>query len=315
MQIHPSRASPPSPVRWTAWLKAVRPGFLVLTVIACGVGFATSAVDGLPLQAGYALATVVLAALTHAAVNVYNDCGDAVIGTDAINDARVEPFTGGSRVIQNGELDLGEMYRLAGVLALVATVGGLMLAAQRGPGLIAIAALGALVGWAYSQPALALMSRGLGEFAVALGWALVVVGADYVQRGAFAWLPLLASTSLALLVAAVLLINQIPDIAADAACGKRTLAVRGGASSAMRVYGLLSLAAYGWVVLAVLRDWLPAGALWALGALPFGLLAWATGSARTARALPLQRVSLQASVMQAMSHGALLIAGLGWQSG
>jgi hypothetical protein len=77
-------------------------------------------------------------------------------------------------------------------------------------------------------------------------------------------------------------------------------------------HGMLSLAACGRVVLAVLQGWLPAGGAWALASLPFGLYAWATGAARTARGLPADRAALRASVLQAMGDGALLMAGIGW---
>lgn len=80
--------------------------------------------------------------------------------------------------------------------------------------------------------ALALVSRGLGEAAVAAGWLLVVVGSDYVQRGAFALAPLQAGLSYALLVAAILFINEFPDRRGDAAAGKRTLVVRLGPDGA-----------------------------------------------------------------------------------
>ena len=44
-----------------------------------------------------------------------------------------------------------------------------------------------LLGWAYSAPPLSLNSRGLGELSVALGFGILIpLGADYVQRGAFA---------------------------------------------------------------------------------------------------------------------------------
>ena len=119
---------------------------------------------------------------------------------------------------------------------------------------------GLVIGWAYSAPPLALVSRGLGEAAVAAGWLLVVVGSDYVQRGAFALAPLQAGLSYALLVAAILFINEFPDRRGDAAAGKRTLVVRLGPDGAKWAWLGLVLAAYGWLVLMVGRGQLPRGA-------------------------------------------------------
>ena len=55
----------------------------------------------------------------------------------------------------------------------------LLLAARSGPGLLLIGLAGLLLAGPYWQPRLALMSRGWGELAVAAGWWLVVVGADF----------------------------------------------------------------------------------------------------------------------------------------
>jgi len=137
---------------------------------------------------------------------------------------------------------------------------GLWLAAQSGPGLILVGLAGLLLGWAYTAPPLALVSRGLGELAVAAGWLIVTVGADFVQRGGFAPAPLQAGLSYALLVAAILFINEFPDLRGDAAAGKRTLVVRLGPHTAKWAYLALTVVAYGWLVLMVGRDRLPQGA-------------------------------------------------------
>ena len=95
---------------------------------------------------------------------------------------------------------------------------------------------------------------------MAAGWLVVVVGSDYVQRGAFALAPLQAGLSYALLVAAILFINEFPDQRGDAAAGKRTLVVRLGPDGAKWAWLGLVLAAYGWLVLMVGRGYLPQGA-------------------------------------------------------
>lgn len=294
----------------TAFFRAVRPPFLALTAITCLVGFATSAAQGVPFQSAYAAATLFLAVIAHAAANVWNDCGDAFLGTDAINANRIEPFTGGSRVIQDGELTELDMRRFALGLAMVSIVGGLVLVGLRGPGLLVIGAAGAFIGWAYSQPTLALMSRGLGELAVGISWALVVVGADFVQRGHFAALPVVASIGVALLVAALLTINQIPDIDADRACGKRTLAVRLGATLTSRVYAMFTLGAYAWLVLAIALDLLPPGAACAGLALPAGVAAMRGAYRHVGPRGGDLKPALRANVIHVLGHTLLLAIGL-----
>ena len=251
----------PSPARYPSvfmrYLAATRPAFLSVTLVACVLGLATAYRAGLALDGVTACATVLFALLAHAGVNVINDYHDGVSGADALNTERLFPFTGGSRFIQNGVLTLRQTARFGyGLLALVIAA-GLWLSWHTGPGLLAIGAGGLLAGWAYSAPPLRLMSRGLGELAIAAGWLLVVVGSDYVQRGSFDALPFIAGLSYALLVANLLFINQFPDHAGDAAAGKRTLVVLLGPQTAKWAYLLIAIVAYGWLLGMVGKDTLP----------------------------------------------------------
>lgn len=239
------------------YLAATRPAFLSVTLVACLIGLASAWRSGVGLDLATACVTVLFALVAHAGVNVINDYHDALSGADDANTERLFPFTGGSRFIQNGVLTTRQTGRFGyGLLAAVIPA-GLWLTWHAGPGLIAIGAGGLLAGWAYSAPPLKLMSRGLGELAIATGWLLVVVGTDYVQRGTFAALPFVAGLSYALLVANLLFINQFPDHKGDAAAGKRTLVVLLGPQVAKWGYLLIAILAYGWLVAMVGNDTLP----------------------------------------------------------
>lgn len=211
---------------------ATRPAFLSVTLLACLVGFGTAHFDGVAISFATAVATLIFALLAHAGINVLNDYYDDLNGTDRINTDRVFPFTGGSRFIQNGVLTVRETLHYGAALVAVVIVAGLWLAGMSAPGLVWIGGAGLFIGWAYSAPPLKLNSRGLGEPCVALGFGLIVVGADYVQRGSIAALPVLAAVSYALLVTNILYINQFPDRRADEAAGKRHWVVVFGASRA-----------------------------------------------------------------------------------
>ena len=289
-----------------AW-RATRPGFLLVTAVAAGLGIAQSQACGCGWDPVGAVATMVLALMTHAAVNLYNDYGDAVGGSDAINTQRLTPFSGGSRAIQDGLFTAEQMRQGALWLAMLVVGGGILLAARAGPGLLLVGLAGATLGWAYSSPRVALMSRGLGEPAVALGWWLVVVGADHVQRHAFSAMAAVSGVSLALLVLAILWVADVPDAAADAAVGTRTLVVRWGAGAAAWAYLGLVLAAHGWVALWWWVDWLPTAAWWALGSLPVSLLS-ALVLLRHARTPARLRPAVAAAIAAACVHGLLLTA-------
>jgi 1,4-dihydroxy-2-naphthoate octaprenyltransferase len=289
------------------WIAATRPGFLVVTLIAALLGIASAQACGAGWHPLDAAATVVLALLAHAAINLHNDWGDALIGSDALNTDRIGPFTGGSRVVQDGVFTAAQLRDMVQMIGMVVIGGGVVLAARAGPGLLAIGMAGLALGWAYSHPRLALMSRGVGELAVAAGWWLVVVGADYVQRRHFDLAPALAGVSPALLIAAMLWIAEFPDASSDAQVGKRTLVVRLGPTAAAVGYLLLVLAAHAWVAFWWVALWLPTTAWWALGSAPLSLAA--AGLLWRHRQAPARlRSAIVLTLVAAVLHGGLLTA-------
>ena len=294
---------------WLTLVQMTRPGFLVITAVACVLGTAVAAACGNGPNAWTALATLVLAVLMHAAANVLNDYHDALNGADEANTQGLFPFTGGARLIQNGHVTTQDTHNLAKALIVFLIPCGLLLAVKTGGGLILLGLAGLLLGWAYSAPPLALMKRGLGEATVALTWGLVVVGADYVQRKHFFVIPAAVAVSFALLVGNILVINGFPDAAADALVGKRTLVVRLGVRWAAWAYLVFALLAYAWLVVGVWLFIHPEPALWGLASVPLSLWAFlllhkhANQTARLTSAIVL-------TIVAAVVHGLAMSAGL-----
>ena len=290
-------------------VRMTRPGFLVITVVGCLLGMASADACGHPPQLGSALATLVLALLAHAAGNVLNDVHDAQSGADAANTQGLFPFTGGTRLIQQGVVSVQQTRDLARAMWMVLVPAGVLLAVQTSPSVLWLGAVGLWLAWAYSAPPLALMSRGLGELAVAAAWSLVVVGADAVQRGSVFIVPLLTSWSYGLLIANILLINGVPDAQADASVGKATLAVRAGPRGAAWLYALFALLAYGWLAWGVWHFLQPERALWGLVSAPFSgaaaVLLW-----RRAGAPERLRSAIVLTIVAACVHGLGMAAGL-----
>lgn len=251
------------------YLMATRPAFLTIALVGCLLGFASAVVSAVPFDFIAALVTLLLAILAQAGVNVLNDYYDHLNGTDELNSDRLFPFTGGSRFIQNGVFTARQTLAFGLALFAVVIAGGLWLIANAGIGLFWIGLAGLFIGWAYSAPPLKLNSRGLGEFSVMAGFLLIVIGADYVQRGSFALLPWIAGLPYALLTTNILYINQFPDRRADAAAGKHHWVVRLPPAQAAWGYVLILLLALAALIATVALGHLPALALLsALGMLP-----------------------------------------------
>ncbi|HMM47450.1 MAG TPA: prenyltransferase [Thiobacillaceae bacterium] len=304
----------PTPERLTnpvvRWLLATRPAFLTMTLVGCLLGFATAIADGVGFNAIRIGATMLLALLAHAAINVLNDYCDHLNGTDARNVERLYPYTGGSRFIQNGVLTPAQMRALAVALFAATIAGGLWLLAAAGHGLFWIGLGGLFIGWAYSAPPLALNSRGAGEVSVAAGFLLVVAGADYVQRGAFAATPWLAGLAYAWLVANVLYINQFPDREADRASGKLHWVARLPPATAARGYGVMLLLAALGLAVAVGFDALPPRAAVAYVVWVPALVAWRQlhrFAATPGRLVPAIRLTLLAAHLLPLLLAAALL--------
>lgn len=244
---------------------ATRPPFFVASVMPVLVGTAWAGAtyhrfNGLLF--GLALAATMLA---HAATNVFNDVGDDVIGADSGNTDRIYPYTGGSRFIQSGLLSRIQMIRLALGLAASALLLGVVLTVLRGPGVILFGMAGLALGLLYSLPGVQLSARGLGEAAVAIGFGAVpVIGGAWLQSARIDAGALLLCVPVGAWAAAILVINEVPDVDADRRANKRTLVVRWGARGARWIYVALTatalLAAAAAIVTHNLTPWFAAPA-------------------------------------------------------
>lgn len=257
---------------------ATRPKFYPASVLPLLAGTAW----GVSAAGGFDISVFVLALLAtvcvHAASNVLNDVGDEAIGTDRRNEQRIYPYTGGSRFIQTGILSQSRMARLGVALLLLAALAGLALFFERGPTVLWFGLAGIALCVLYSLGPVKLSTIGLGEAAVAIGLGVLpVVGAAWLQGASIDTALILYSLPVSAWVAAILLINEVPDIEADGACGKDTLPVRLGLEGTSRLYIALQASAF-LVILAltvnsslpVLAPLVPAGLL---------LLAWRASNA------------------------------------
>src|ERR1700685_4450552 len=223
---------------------ATRPAFFIASSMPVAIGTAWAYVTYHRFD--WMLFALALAAtvLAHAAANVYNDVGDDLIGADVGNTDRIYPYTGGSRFIQTGLLSRRQMSRLALGLATAALFLGLLLAVLRGPGVILLGMSGLGLGLLYSLPGAQLSARGVGETAVAIAFgALPVLGALWLQTGTIDSGVVLICIPVGAWAAAILIINEVPDMEADRSAHKFTLVVRWGVHGARWIYwGLTALA-------------------------------------------------------------------------
>ena len=250
------------------FLRTTRLPFLSATAVPVLLGIAIAARHD-AFDWWLALVTLVGASFAHLGINVANDIFDTLSGAD---EANVNPtqFSGGSRVLIYDLVTLRQLIALDAALFGVAVAIGLYLVwSTASATLLWIGIAGIVVGIAYTAPPFQLVHRGLGEIAVALGFGpIMLLGAYVVQTGTLGWEAAVASVPVAILVALILYVNEIPDRSGDAAAGKRTLPVRMSAAAVTNLYMVAALAAFAVIVAGVAGGLLPPFTLLALAALP-----------------------------------------------
>jgi 1,4-dihydroxy-2-naphthoate octaprenyltransferase len=213
---------------------------------------------------------------------MFNDYFDFKSGND-LQVRHQNPFAGGGRILTAGLIKPSTHLIVSTSCLILGSLIGFYLIFQLGLyQLFWFGLIGVISTYFYVGPPFKLAYRGVGEFLVGLNFGPVMtLGAYYVQTGslASATVPLLASIPVGLLIAAVLWINEFPDMDADKAVGKKTLVLRLGYLRSVAVYvGLLAASYLLLLLYAVLKVFVSFqitsfATLIALFSLPFALKA------------------------------------------
>jgi len=228
----------PAVPRLRAWLLAARPKTLPAAVAPVVVGTAAAFGDR-AFAALPALAALAGALLLQIGVNLANDYFDHRAGIDAPD--RKGPL----RVTQAGLIPPRQVrLAMASSLAAAALV-GVYLIARGGVPILVVGVASILSALAYSGGPWPLASHGVADLFVFVFFGPVAVcGTYFVQSGTLAPAPAAAAIAPGLLITAILVVNNLRDIATDQRAGKRTLAVRLGVRGSLAEYLLLLAGAY-----------------------------------------------------------------------
>lgn len=246
------------------YLKALRLPFLAGSIIpvitAAAFAFHRGSFSLLPLV----IAIIGVGAL-HLGSNLLNDYYDSK-GSDPIN-IKLTPFSGGSRVIQEKELQPNTILALSIVFFSIGIICGLWFTLWGRPYVLLIGLSGLLAGWAYSSPPFSLMSHGLGETLIFFAFGpLITLGTYYVIANTLSWPAFVLGIPHGFLIMAVIWINQFPDYQADKKANKKNLVVRLGLSKARYVYSLIMLLPFLFIILLIYSIGLPLLVIISLGA-------------------------------------------------
>ncbi|MCM1452533.1 MAG: 1,4-dihydroxy-2-naphthoate octaprenyltransferase [Clostridium sp.] len=236
-----------------AWIEAMRLRTLPVSVAGVIAGIAMAIMYGGGKFAPAAIC-LVFAVLCQVSSNFANEYYDFKAGLD--KPGREGPRRG----VTEGDITPKAMKAATYITLGLACGCGLSLVHWGGWWLIGVGAAIALGAVAYSAGPYPLSRHGLGEAAVTLFFGVIPVNFTfYLQTGYFTLTTALASISIGLMGANVLIVNNYRDMEDDAAVGKRTLAVKWGRRTIGTIY-LLN----GYLAVALMfRAWMATTPAWA----------------------------------------------------
>jgi len=240
----------------------------------------------------------------HAAVNVLNEYQDFRSGLDQHTERT--PFSGGSGALPAYPAAAPAVALLAVVLLAATASIGLILLLQVGallllPGLAGLALIVAYTRWLNRSPILCLLAPGVGF------GPIIVLGSEIAVTGTTSSTGWFASSLPLFLGSGLLLLNQLPDVEADARVGRNHLAIRYGPATAARVYAALVIGAAVTLLIGVASAALPPLALLALLPFPLAWPAWRAACQHGKRIGQEAPEALAANVVLTLS-GPLLVA-------
>jgi 1,4-dihydroxy-2-naphthoate octaprenyltransferase len=212
----------PSPGPLAVWWIGARPRTLVAAVVPVLVGASWAGRHAVSIPRS--LLALLVAIALQIGVNYANDYFDGVSGVDTA--ARIGP----RRLVASGLAAPRAVAAAAIVMVCIAALAGVVLALLTTLWLIAAGALSVLALALYSGGPKPYAASGLGEVSVFVFFGLLATGGTaFVQQGRLDAGVLWLALPVGLLACALLMVNNLRDIATDSAAGKRTLAVRLGA--------------------------------------------------------------------------------------
>lgn len=218
------------------WFQAARPKTLWASISPVVIGTAMAFESG-RMHLLSAFAAFLGAVLIQIGTNFANDYFDCLKGADT------QDRLGPTRVVQAGLVCPATMKIAFAAVFALATVPGAYLVWRAGWPLAVIGLLSILLGILYTAGPYPLSYVGFSEIFVVVFFGPVAVGGTYyVQALDVSWPVILSGLAPGLFSVAILTVNNLRDTRSDGHAGKKTLAVRFGATFSRMEY-LLSLAA------------------------------------------------------------------------
>ena len=230
---------------WRVWWQLTRPHTLTASFAPVFLGTMIAIRD---TQIDWILFAAMLIAslLIQAATNMFNEYYDFARGLDNENSVGI-----GGAIVRNG-VKPKTVLSLAFLLYGIAGVLGIYICMQTSWWLLLVGGIAMIIGFLYTGGPYPIAYTPFGELfsGLFMGFLIVII-AFYIQSGTITLDSILLAVPSTLLVAAIMMANNIRDIVGDAASGRKTLAILAGRPAAVNILLAFFVLSYIWIAVLV----------------------------------------------------------------
>lgn len=233
---------------WRIWWQLTRPHTLTASFVPVFLG-TMIAISYTDIHWPLFLAMLVASMLIQAATNMFNEYYDFTRGLDNEKSVGI-----GGAIVRNG-VQPKTVMQLALLLYAVSIILGIYICIETTWLLAVVGAVSMAIGYFYTGGPYPIAYTPFGElFSGVFMGMLIVLIAFYIQTGEITTIALLLSIPSMLLVAAIMLSNNIRDLVGDKESGRKTMAILIGRKRAVNVLLALFVISYIWILILVVLN-------------------------------------------------------------
>lgn len=231
---------------WRVWWQLTRPHTLTASFVPVFLG-TMIAISHTQIDWILFFAMLFASMLIQAATNMFNEYYDFTRGLDTEKSVGI-----GGAIVRNG-VSPKTVLQLALLLYGISILLGIYICIETTWLLAIVGAISMAIGYLYTGGPYPIAYTPFGElFSGIFMGMLIVLIAFYIQTGEITTEAILLSIPSMLLVAAIMLSNNIRDLVGDKESGRRTLAILINRKQAVTVLRLLFIVSYVWVLTLVI---------------------------------------------------------------
>ncbi|MGI2326264.1 1,4-dihydroxy-2-naphthoate polyprenyltransferase [Planococcus sp. YIM B11945] len=231
---------------WRVWWQLTRPHTLTASFAPVFLGTMIALDQSSSIDWLLFLAMLVASLLIQAATNMFNEYYDFARGLDNEKSVGI-----GGAIVRNG-VKPKTVLTLALMLYVIAGIIGIWICSQTSWWLLLVGGIAMSIGYLYTGGPYPIAYTPFGELfsGVVMGYLIVII-AFFIQTGEVTTTASLLAVPSTLLVAAIMLTNNIRDMVGDAASGRKTLAILVGRPTAVNILLAFFALSYLWVLVLV----------------------------------------------------------------